>query len=71
MSKNTGIIQLSKLRAALTEVLEEELDQTKKERDELVETITDRLQQDFEILDDESEDEEEDAEETEEVSFED
>lgn len=70
MSKNTGIIELSKLRGALSEVLEEELDQSKKEREELVETITDRLQQDFEILDDETEEEEDDSDEEEEVSFE-
>lgn len=70
MSKNTGIIELTKLKVALSEVLEEELELTKKQRNELVETITDRLQQDFEILDDEASDEEDDAEETEEVSFE-
>jgi hypothetical protein len=68
MSKN--VIELSKLKVALSEVLDEELDQSKKEREELVECITDRLQQDFEIVDDESEDEE-DEEETEEVTFED
>lgn len=64
------MIEKTALKKTINEVLSEETELSEKERKDLTETLVERLECDFEILNDEEEDEEDDDEE-EGLSFED
>ncbi len=50
-------INKSELRATITEVIEEEAEGSDKDKSDLIEALVDRIEQEHDIIDDESEDE--------------